>query len=317
MKRFFQRLLLRTYIFVHSIFIRISLALYRTEIDILKANPNITDETVKKTQRHRSHNQLLEKFYAGQRDEKYVQDYYELLKKADKFKREATPHKYEVAAWKYTGGNYGQDVDFWGRKGNEHYGFYDDKHKHAGKTLMEVMEEEYKERRLDDDGYDILYIYNNKPVEVGLTKAFNTLKKTGNKKVVVDEITKEVIETEELEVLDMLNKSKQFKFPMSVGRGDEDVVNKIEELTEFLHVKKIGFEYRILEFFIPLKFKIDKVETESKIFNEIININEVHMKDDYGELKSFGLLKFEKRITHKTYEVLKFQGIEMEKMGQY
>ena len=317
MKRFFRELLLRIYIFIHTIFIRISLALYRTEIDILKANPTITDETGKKTQRYRHHNQLLEKFYAGQRDEKYVQDYYELLKKADKFKREATPHKYEVAAWKYTGGNYGQDKDFWGRQGNEHYGFYDDKHKNAGKTLKEVMEEEYKERRLDDDGYDILYIYNNKPVEVGLTKAFNTLKKTGNKKVVVDEVTKEAIETEELEVLDMLNKSKQFKFPMSVGRNNDDVINKIEELTEFLHVKKIGFEHRILEFFIPLKFKINKIETESKIFKEIIDINEVHMKDEYGDFKSFGLLKFEKRITHKTYEVLKFQGIEMEKMGQY
>jgi len=317
MKRFFQRLLLRTYIFVHTIFLGISLAIYRTEIDILKANPNIGDENSKKTQRHRSNSQLLEKFYVGQRDEKYVQDYYELLKKADKFKREATPHKYEVAAWKYTGGNYGKNVDFWGRQGNEHYGFYDDKHKHAGKTLKEVMEEEYKERRLDDDGYEILYIYNNKPVEVGLTKAFNTLKKTGNKKVIVDEITKEVIETDELEILDMLNKSKQFKFPMSVGRSNEDVVNRIEELTEFLHVKKIGFEYRTLEFFIPLKFKINKIDTDSKIFSEIIDINEVHMKDDYCELKSFGLLKFEKRITHKTYEVLKFQGIEMEKMGQH
>ena len=315
MKRFFQRLLLRTYIFFHSIIVRISIALYRTEIDILRANPNISDESGKKTQRHRHHNQLLEKFYAGQRDEKYVQDYYELLKKADKFKREATPYKYEVAAWKYTGGHYGKE-DETGRK-YEHFGFYDEKHKHAGKTLKEVMELEYKERRLDDDGYEVLYIFSNKPIEVGLTKAFNTLKKTGNKKIIKDEVTKEQLEIDELEVLDMLNKSKQFKFPMSAGRTNEDVLNKIEELTEFLHVKKIGFEHRILEFFIPLKFKINEVETDSKIFNEIIDINEVHMKDEYGEFKSFGLLKFEKRITHKTYEVLKFQGVEMEKMGQY
>jgi hypothetical protein len=192
-KRFFQKIILWTYITIHSIFIKISLALYRTEIDILKANPNITDEAGKKTQRHRHHNQLLEKFYAGQRDEKYVQDYYELLKKADKFKREATPYKYEVAAWKHTGGYYGKNEDYWGRQGNEHLGFFDNKHKHAGKTMKEVMEEEYKERRLDDDGYEILYIYNNKPIEVGLTKAFDTLKKTGNKKVVVDEVTKDVV----------------------------------------------------------------------------------------------------------------------------
>ena len=316
MKRFFQRLLLRIYIFFHSIFIRISLALYRTELDILKANPNIGNETGKKIQRHRHQNQLLEKFYAGQRDEKYVQDYYELLKKADKFKREATPHKYEVASWKHTKGTYGKDVDYWGRKGHEHFGFFDEKHKHASKTMKEVMEIEYKERRLDDDGYEILYIFSNKPVEVGLTKAFETLKKTGNKKVIVDDITGEVLETEELEVLDMLNKSKQFKFLMSAVRKNESVVNKIEELTEFLHVKKIGFEHRILEFFIPLKFKTNEVDSDSKIFNEIIDIEEIHMKEDYGDLKSFGILNFEKRLVHKNYEVLKFQAIEMEKLDR-
>jgi hypothetical protein len=116
--------------------------------------------------------------------------------------------------------------------------------------------------------------------------------------------------------LDLLNKSKQFKFPMSVVRHeDKEVLNKIEELTEYLHVKKIGFEHRILEFFIPLKFKINEVVTDSALFNEIIDVEEVHMRDEYGELKSFGLLKFEKRITHKTYEVLKFQAVEMEKIG--
>jgi hypothetical protein len=286
------------------------MALYRTEIDILKANPNISDESGKKTQRHRSHNQLLEKFYAGQRDEKYVQDYYELLRKADKFKREADTRKYEVASWKYTGGFYGKNEDFWGNVGNEHLGFFDDKHKYAGKTIKEVMELEYKERRLDDDGYEILYIFNNKPIEVGLSKAFNTLKKIDKKRVV--ESGEEV---DEFEVLDLLNKSKQFKFPMTVSRENDDVVNKIEELSEYLHVKKIGFEYRMLEFFVPLKFKINEIDSDHKIFKEIININDVHIKDEYGELKSFGLLKYDKRITHKTYEVLKFQGVEMEKIN--
>ncbi|WP_213349829.1 hypothetical protein [Candidatus Vampirococcus lugosii] len=315
MKRFFKKLILWIYIKLHSILIHISIALHRTEIDILKANPTIGGESGKKIQRHRHQNQILEKFYAGQRDEKYVKNYYELLKKADKFKRESNSRKYEIAAWKHTGGFYGK-ADENNRK-YEHFGFFDDKHKHAGKTIKEVMEEEYKERRLDDDGYEILYIFNNKPIEVGLSKAFETTKKTGKKKVIVNNHSDENIEIEELEVLDLLNKSKQFKFPMTVSRKNENVVNKIEQLSEFLHVKKIGFEHRILEFFIPLKFKTNKIDSDSSIFKEIINIEQIHIKDEYGELKSFGLLKYEKRIKHKTYEVLKFQGIEMEKLGNY
>ena len=74
MRRIFQIIFLWLYIKVHSIMINISIALYNTEEVILKANPNITGEGGKIIQRKRHRNQLLEKFYAGQRDEKYVQD---------------------------------------------------------------------------------------------------------------------------------------------------------------------------------------------------------------------------------------------------
>ena len=309
MKRFFQKIILWTYIKLHTIIIYISIALFRTEQEILKPDPFDLDEGDKHVQRHRHHNPILEKFYAGQRDEKYVKDYYELLRKADKFKREANPHKYEVAAWKYTGGHYGKE-DESGQK-HEHFGFFDPKHKHVGKTLKEVLDKEFDERRLKDDDYELLHIFNNNPIEVGLSKVFDTA--VAKKSVDVDGN-----DVEEYEMLDIFNKSKQFEFPIKVSRENEDVRNKIEQLTEFLHVKKIGFEHRILEFFIPLKFKTNEFDNDSQIFKEIIDITDVFVFDEYGEKKGFGLLKFDKRIIHNnTHEVIKFQAVEMEDMGEY
>ena len=309
MKRFFQKLILWIYIKLHSILIHISIALFRTEQDILKADPFDLDEGDKHVQRHRHHNPLLEKFYAGQRDEKYVQDYYELLRKADKFKREADAKKYEIAAWKYTGGHYGKEDDS-GEK-HEHYGFFDPKHKHVGKTLKEVLEKEYEERRLKDDNYQLLHIFNNTPIEVGLSKVFDTV----GKKVRVDENGNLI--GEELEMLDMLNKSKQFEFPIKVSR-DSETVNKIEQLTEYLHVKKIGFEHRILEFFVPLKFKTNTFDDESSIIKEIVDVKQVYIDDEYGEKIGFAVQAYEKRIIHNdTHEVFKFHAVEIEDIGEY
>ena len=160
MRKIFQNIILWIYLKIHSIMFAISIALFNTEQEILKADPNNVGERNNHTQRMRSRNKLLEKFYAGQTDEKYVQDYYEVLKKADKFIRTATPHQMTVAADKY-GTSYGMK-DRYGRR-YEHYGFFDDKHKNAGKTLGEVLTEEFEERRTKDDDYEIMYIFNNKP----------------------------------------------------------------------------------------------------------------------------------------------------------
>lgn len=281
--------------------INISIALYNTEQDILKADPNDLNERDKKETRKLHRNQVLEKFYAGQTDEKYVKDYYELLDKADKFIRTATPHKIAVAADKYHM-NYGQK-DQYGKR-YEHYGFFDDNHKYAGKTMGEVLAIEMDERRTKDDEYELLYIFNNKPIEVGFAKVLD----------VVEETKKENAEFE-YEVQDVFKKSKQFEFPIKASR-EEDVANKIEQLTEFLHIKKIGFEYRVLEFFIPLKFKTEEIEENSEIFKEITKINSIFVKNEYGKLMGFGVTKFRKRIKYNdTHEVWKFDGIEMETVG--
>lgn len=293
----FKKIALWTYIQIHSWIIRISVALYNTEVEIIKADSLNYDEHDKKIQRHRHRNQLLEKFYAGQRDEKYVREYYELLKKADKFMRDSTAHKMEVAAYKYSS-NYGMK-DRYGRR-YEHYGFFDDKHKHAGKTLKEVIELEMEERRTKDDEYKLLYIFNNHPIEKGV----------GGIEDIVEKVD------DEYKVIDIQKKSKQFVFPIRpIRRTEKEVINKIEQLTEFLHVKHIGFEHVQVEFFIPLKFNTKDIVDKSDVFNDLINIDGVYIYDEYGESKWFGINNYEKRIIYNdTHEVWKFSGIEMKKM---
>lgn len=299
MSDFFKQIYFWVYIKIHTILINISIALYNTEQEILKADPNDLAEKDKKNQRMLHRNQTLEKFYAGKTDEKYVQEYYEILKKADKFIRNATPRQMALAADRH-GSSYGQK-DRYGRR-YEHFGFYDDKHKHVGKTIGEVLVEEFEERRIKDDDYELLHIFNNKPIEVGIEKIMNLVKKTEKENV-----------NYEFEVKDIFEKSKTFEFPIKVVRENENTVNKIEQLTEFLHVKKIGFEYRELEFLIPLKFKTTDYAEDSDLFKELINIKEVYLRDDYGTIIGYGIVNYMKRITHNnTHDVIKFEAIEME-----
>ena len=296
MIEFFKKIYFWCYIKVHTIIIAISIALYNTEQDILKADPNDLREKDKRNQRKLHRNPVLEKFLQGQTDEQYVKDYYEILKKADKFMRTATPHQLAVAADKY-GTSYGMK-DQYGRR-YEHYGFFDEKSKNAGKTIAEVLIEEYEERRTKDDDLELLYIFNNKPIQPGIAKFY-------------DAIEKAKTENNEFEVTVV----KSWEFPLKIERENKDCLNKIEQLTEFLHIKKIGFEYRQLEFFIPLKFKTADIPEDDPIFKEIINIKEVFIKDEYGLLKGFGIIKYIKRINHNnTHDVLKFEGIEMQNVG--
>lgn len=306
--KFLQKIVLWIYIKIHTILINISIALYNTETEILKADPGDLQEKDKRIQRKLHRNPLLEKFYAGQRDEKYVKDYYELLQKADKFLHTATARQKLVAIDRHMRHLNNEDKlnekDEYGRRYN-YTGFFDDTHKHAGKTLKEVLEVEMEERRTKDDDFELLYIFSNNPIEVGFAKILDVVEKT----------EKDGVDFE-YEVQDIIQKSKQFEFPIKVYRENENVVNRIEQLTEYLHVKKIGFEYRQLEFFIPLKFKINEVEDNSEIFKEITDIKQIFIKGDYGKLIGFGVIKFTKRINYNdTHEVWKFEGIEMQNVG--
>ena len=316
------------YLHFHSIFTRISIALFNTEMEILKADPNINDESKKMIQRKRHRNEILEKFYAGQRDEKYVQDFYEILKKADTFLVKSTPLERAISADKHSKtflsrGKENEKQDYHevikDTVNTENidvkvFGFYDEKHKHYGKTIEEIIELEYQERRTKDDDYEIVYIYNNKPIDVGLFENVDLIEKdkvtkVEYKKVSVDNSIKFEDDNNEEHKLEL--KTKQLKFPLNVYRETE-VLNKIEELTEFLHIKKTAFDERILEFFIPTKFKTNEFDENSGIFKELINIKEVYFNNDYGDLYGFGVKNYRKRVdVNGVYDVIKFDAVEM------
>jgi hypothetical protein len=298
MKKLFKKILLWVYLKMHLSAFNVSLAMREVEIDILKTNQNNLKESDKKIQRMRHRNNMLEQFYAGIRNEKTIESYYEILKKADHFIKTSTPHKIAVATDKHLRFD---EKDQYGKR-FAITGFFDEKHKHAGKTIAEVLELEYQERRTNDDKYELLYIFNNKPIEVGLAKVMDIIEEKG------DNV---------FEVKDIESKSKQFEFPIKAFR-DNYVVNKIEQLAECVHIKQTSFEYRQLEFFIPLKYGTSEIEEGSQIFEDLINIKGIYVKNDYGEQLGFGILKLIKRIKHNdTHEVWKFDGIEMQNVGQY
>lgn len=243
---------------------------------------------------------LLENFFLGRYDEKYVQKFYEILKKADVFMRNSTPHKIAVSADTYakTLGKtkYGRNFD--------HFGFFDEKHKHHGKTVAEVIELELEERRTKDDDYKIIQIINNKPIDVGLSKIDGFIREEKGEDGKVKYIS-----------IDTIEKSKKHTFPINIVREGDRCVNKIEQLSEFLHIKKIGFDHRRFEFFIPLKYKTTNYGDEDGVIKDILNIKEIYAKNDYGELTGFAVNKFISRFEHGEYEVFRFDGIEMEKIN--
>jgi hypothetical protein len=281
----------------YSIAIRIGMALSYADELIFKSINYAGSEKDKKNQRKRHRNNTLESFYAGKEDEKYTQEYYEILKEGDKFMKNATAHKMAAATDRH-GMNYGKK-DKWGRS-YEHYGFFDEKSKNAGKTVGEVISDEYKERRTDDDEYDIAYIFNNTPIEIGFAKAINIMTEVDDKFILNDSTSM----------------SKQLEFPIKCLR-EVDSINKIEQLSEVMHVKIVGTELFRLEFFIPAKYKTKNLPDDSKIFKEIIDIDQVFIKDTYGKLIGYKIKNFVKRIMLKdkngndAFEVYKFMAKEI------
>jgi len=288
------------YLYIHGWIIRITIALYNTEEQIMKADPNDLDEKNKNNQRMRHRNPLVEKMLQGQRDEQFVQDYYEILKKADKFLRNSSPEKIAMTADKY-GMNFGQK-DKWGRR-FEHYGFYDPKHKNYGKTLAEAMQAEIEERKTQDDDHPLEFMFDNSPIETGIAKTHEIIE------------TKREVSDTGYEAMNSFEKAKKRKFPLTVIRDNEDAINKIERLTDYLHVKKSSSKHRILEFFIPKKYKLFEYSEESDIFTEIININQVWLIDEYGGRYGYTITGYRKRLDFDDrYEIVKLDGIRIENL---
>lgn len=220
-------------------------------------------------------------------DEVYVQQFYEILKKADKFLRSANPAKIQKTAGKF-GLNYGIKDNF-GRR-YEHYGFFDEKHKHYGKSLNEVRDSEVKERMLDEDNYPVIVMYQNK-------KEFS-----------FNESAAMIMDHEKgFYAPEIHELARAKKYPLTVYRkansfGEvKKVVNRIEQLCEYLHVKQISSEHKILEFFIPNKFGVERITEDDPIFKELIDIDQVWFKDEYGDRNSYKITDYYKRGTYNKF----------------
>lgn len=244
---------------------------------------------------------LLEKLFQGKHDEKYVRQFYEILKKADAFTKKSNPHKMGVSADTYAK-TLGKKDKF-GRR-YDHFGFFDEKHKYYGKTLEEVFKIELEERKTKDDGYKLIHIVNNKPIDAGLSK-------------ITDVVSEFVDEKGEIKYIvnDIQQKSKQHTFPIQIVRENKKCINKIEQLTDFLHIKLITHNLRRFEFFIPLKYKTHEFADDSAVIKDILNTKEIYIRDEYNELTGYSVTKFVKRFKHNNmYEVFRFDGFEMEKI---
>jgi hypothetical protein len=214
------------------------------------------------------------------------------IKKADKFMKNATPHEMELAAskWGMSLGKTDAELrnvgnkkkkpkkDRWGRR-YDHFGFFDPKSKNYGKTMAEVMIEEIKQRVTKDDNYQIEFMFSNKPKTVGFVE---------NDFIVEDE-------KHGFRELNLYEKAKRFKYPMKVQRENEECVNKIEQLTEYVHVKRLDDVHKIIEFFIPARFKVFDIDEKSDIFEEIINIKSVWLKDEYDVRFGYSIDEYYKR----------------------
>lgn len=216
-------------------------------------------------------------------DEQYVIQFYEILKKADKFLRSANPAKIQKTAGKY-GLNYGIK-DKYGRR-YEHYGFFDEKHEHYGKSLNEVRGQEVKERSInDDDNYPVVVMYQNK-------KEFS-----------FNESAAMVMDNDKgFYAPEIHELARAKKYPLTIVRKGE-VANRIEQLCEYLHVKQITSEHKILEFFIPKKFNLENVAEDDPIFKELIDIDQAWFKDEYGDRNAYKITAFYKRGEYNKYTV--------------
>ena len=306
---------------------RLSAGMVRVEEDILKPKDlTITNEKNKHQIKAPIRNKTLAKMDKGVKDEKFAEDFYEILKKGDEFLEKADPEKIAQIALK-NGMNMGLKLDKeglpipfktdedgkvikdkqgipvqkdeFGRR-YDNYGFFDPKHKHYGKTIREVTLAQVEERRLKDDDFPIEFMINNYRVVKSMTEEFGHIRDRnvdGN------------------EALTPQERAAKEKFPIKIVRKNDDAVNKIEQLIEFLHIKRIDETHRIMEFFIPKKFKTNDYDIDSKLIKELIDIQQVWHVSKYGDRYGFAIDKLYKRIDTEKHDIIKFNANVIEKIN--
>src|SRR5208337_3733790 len=164
MKYEIKKILFKLYLIYHSIMINIGMMLSRSEAQVFIGEANDLDSNHTITQRMPFKNKTMEEFYQGKISEQTLQDYYEILKKADIFIKESTPLKLATTADKLSM-NWGREINVDRIDPNRidrtqddmmEYSGFDKMHKFYGKTQKEAQEILYKEIGTQDTGYELI-----------------------------------------------------------------------------------------------------------------------------------------------------------------
>lgn len=216
---------------------------------------------------------LLESMRRGEYNAQYVKQFYEILRRADDIVLNSTPEEMRQLAERYGMGS----------AANTQYNMLTEDRvaRHGNKTPQQIRDEEAKKRVTKDDNYEVDHMVSN------IRNVKNILEAAGGA-------------------------PKQYEFSLKVSR-DQEVVNKIEELSEFLHIKHVGENHKILEFFIPKKYKVTIVEHVAAL-NELKNFQYVWFTDKYGKRYDYNVRKFYKLSSNQEYDVIKFNAVIMETM---
>jgi hypothetical protein len=157
---------------------------------------------------------------------------------------------------------------------------------------VEYVKKFYKILKLADDK-----IYNIYNLEFDKRKTDNT----DNNEII--RIVKNNIEIKNPENVIILNE-KPLKFTTIKSR-DNDRVYKIEEITDYLHIKKYKNNKVLLEFYIHEENYIEEH------FEELLKIKNIHYTDKYGDNIEYNVIEFYKSNKYNFNHVLKFIGKEI------
>jgi hypothetical protein len=121
--------------------------------------------------------------------------------------------------------------------------------------------------------------------------------------------------TEDFKLIDIINNIIEIKNhdevlfsnkePVKLTRiksKDLDRKYKIEEFTEYLHIKKYDNEHLLLEFYIN-KYNYNNIDNYLEDFK---NISNIYYNSKYGELNEYKIIKFYKLSIYNFNHVLKF-----------
>ena len=104
--------------------------------------------------------------------------------------------------------------------------------------------------------------------------------------------------------MDVLNGREPIKIT-KIKSDNINIKNKIQEYTDYLHIKKYNNNNKILEFYINKEVNLD-----SK-FEEFKKTNNIYFKDKYGDLSSYNIIEFIDIKDFNSYNILRFEANEI------